>query len=246
MSAHHIKHTVTCPAYGNQELKKCTCGAPGAEKAKANAEAREKSAAALQKQAEQRQRIYEAGVKRDEEIRGQLRNAWHSMRKAQGKQEIEDEAGNIAEGVPAGGLSLESADNQVLQYVTEAVAAMSGRMISLTRHDNWVSNNDLALVIHQICPICREYHKTTVGQGDHHDVLMIAALVGAEARRVRMRHRCPTVPVVLSKITSSEDMVAVASELERDGTEMVKLSEIVMRAAEERATQEAQTKAGVQ
>lgn len=37
MSAHHVKHALSCPAYGNGRLVECECDAPGAAKARERA-----------------------------------------------------------------------------------------------------------------------------------------------------------------------------------------------------------------
>lgn len=217
MVAHNIHHAVLCPAYGNGQLSKCTCGQVTADE-----RGPRRSTASIESAKQLRERVIDI-----------QRQAWIHVTVAKGRTPAEI----IASATP--GLSISLCDTEVLDYVANAVSMLSMRIVTLTRPPDWDCTSDLRLVVHQCCPVCREAYQTMIAQGEQSVPMHLVAMVGDEARRARARHRCHPISREAAAILSHEDLMAIAAELERDGTDMVTRSQELSKIADERAAKAA-------
>lgn len=220
MVAHNIKHAVACPSYGNGILARCTCGQVTAD--------------------ERGPRRSKASIESDQALRERVidvqRQAWIHVSVAKGRTaEIQ------AALQPGNGFTVARCDNEVLEYVADAVSMMSMRIVRLCRPLDWDCTSELKIEVHQCCPVCRESYQTVIAQGEESVPMHLVAMVGGEARRARMRHRCHPITRDAASILTHEDLSTIAAELERDGTSMVKRSQELSKVADDRAAQAAVT-----
>ncbi len=214
MAAHHVQHSVLCPAFGNGLIQQCRCGSSSASERGPRAKASIENA--------------EANAERVREI---MQQAWLNVQRAEGRT-----AEQITEllSVP-GHQTLALCDRQVLDYLGEAVSSLSLRNVALSRPLDWDSSTDLRLIIHQRCPACREVHESMMSQGEQAETMALVAMVGVGARRDRLRHRCRPIRTENLDHLHHDELSAIAAELERDGTEMVMRSQEIAKIADERA-----------
>lgn len=131
-------------------------------------------------------------------------------------------------------------DQRQLDEIADAVSSMSQRLVALRRNhvnvpfDRPVEvGGDWPVQIHQVCPACREQHFVALPLDVESKMAAIAA-VGSAARKARLRHACPAITTQLPATMNRADLEALAQQLERDGTEMVKRSIEIAAMAKER------------
>lgn len=219
MVAHNVRHTVICPAFGNGQLAKCICGQvmESERDPKRNVKA-----------------IVESAERTRERVLAVQRAAWIAVRGALGRTQ-EQIAGDLT--LP--GLTIARCDGEVLAYVGDAISMMSMRIVRVARPADWDCVGELKLVVHQCCPVCRESYQTAIAQGEEASPMRLVSMVGDEARRARMRHRCHPISREAAAVMDYEDLATIAAELERDGTAMVTRSQELSKIADERAAKAA-------
>lgn len=235
MSAHHAKHAITCPAYGNGELVRCTCGAPGSAKAK------ERSLAMTP--AETVAEINKLSAPTAN------RNAMVASTNARIAAGVAAPPINVLgvafsppdnddDEIDLGEIDVDRFDDsewrehrsaeRELRRIGDEVGRLLQRTVDVTRRGR---GPDATLTIAQRCAACRtDIEDKVSGEGD---TLALVAAVGVKARVSYARHKCAPVEQSLHSFTWDE-LRELEQSLEAESLRIAQRVVDIQRLAKER------------
>lgn len=138
---------------------------------------------------------------------------------------------------------------RTLDEIADGVSTMAGRIVCLRREGEErrfdkpdASSIDARRVyIHQVCPACREQHAAPLHESialgtksGTDEWFRLVGAVGVEARKARIRHRCPSITDQLPATMTRAELEQLAQEVENAGTMMVDRSISIAKLAKER------------
>lgn len=212
MSAHHVKHATTCPARGTGELRFCSCGAPGSDKAK------ERNLAMLPGELVDAVERAGAPAPRDGRFPAPARS-------------------RIGSGYPGGGradppfdpaptpatLNTSKALAELVDGIEEHVTALLGRKVAIEASR---SNGYASLEIRQRCAACRAEivrqvpNDARLGAEAEAERVRMSGELGKAARLAYLKHGCAPVAQNYNGLTDVE-LLELEQDLERDGFAML-------------------------